>query len=103
MVVVTLAALAGGAMSVIPRPEREVTSELRRPGVPHEPPETMRMVERSYGVPFRTWIELTGPAEAAIRTSAHVEARPTAVALNAALGALLGAFLLGFVRRRPES
>jgi hypothetical protein len=86
--------LAGGAMSAIPRPEREVTQMVRRPGGPRRQTEEMRLAEQAYGFPFRTWIVQKGPAEATVRTYAHVEAKPHGVIFNVVIAALAGLLIL---------
>jgi hypothetical protein len=93
-------ALCGGAMSVIPRSDREVTREIDRPGtVPRETIE-MEMVERSRGLPFRTWVVQSGPVGAPNPAHVRFELRLTGALLNVAFGAVLGLLILLGLRRR---
>jgi hypothetical protein len=93
-------ALCGGAMSVVPRSDREVTREIDRPGtIPRETIE-MQMVERSRGLPFRTWVVQSGPVGAPNPEHVHFEVRLSAALLNVAFGAVLGVLMLLGLRRR---
>lgn len=81
-------------MSAIPRPVREVTEMVRTPGAPRNARQEMTLAEQAYGFPFRTWIVQKGPAEAAVRTYAHVDGRLHGVVLNVLLAAIAGLLLL---------
>jgi hypothetical protein len=98
--VIVLAVIVGAGMSVIPVPDRISTREVRRPGAVGKPKQPMEVVEKGYGIPFRTYVRAEGPRGATPVTYAHLEVRLSGVILNILIAALLGVIALGSLRRR---
>lgn len=100
---ILVGALVGGAMSFVPRSEREVTRTIERPGtVPRQSVE-MQMLERSRGIPFRAWVMQSGPVGAPNPEHVRFEIELSAAALNAAVGAVLAFLILAGLKRRDSA
>jgi hypothetical protein len=102
VLVLATSILAGGALSMVPRVEREVTQQVTPVGSSFGTVE-MQMTETSRGFPLRTWSLRRGPAEDAIKTHAHFSLSVTAIVLNMVIIAVIGLVgLAGFGSRRGE-
>lgn len=95
--------LAGGALSVLPRPAQRVQGEVTTPGVIPKQVVPMEMDVSSRGYPFQTWQLETGPVDASVPTHANINIRLRGVALNVLITTLAALLIaVGTARRRED-
>jgi hypothetical protein len=91
--------LGGGLLSVVPRADREVTSQITPIGaVAPKTKVPAQMIESGYGMPFRTWVVRRGPVGTVPPTHAYVSLRLSGVLANMLV--IAGLWLAAFGRRR---